>query len=115
MLITRISMLSGKTHQMDLDVTEEQMMRFKEGELVQNVFPNLSPEEREFILSGSTPEEWDEAFAEYSELEDEDYDFPYEEEGFEEDDEFIDKEVLNYFQRKNTLDYDDYDDDYLPF
>ena len=29
------------------------------GALVQNAFPNLDADDREFIVSGITPEEWD--------------------------------------------------------
>ena len=48
---------------MDLDVTQEQLDRYAEGrELLQNVFPNLRPDEREFIKSGITPEEWNDMF-----------------------------------------------------
>jgi|TARA_R110002020_G_C16209985_1_gene766920 hypothetical protein len=47
---------------MYLDVTGEQIERWVAGELVQDVMPNLTPEEREFIMTGITPEEWDESF-----------------------------------------------------
>ena len=30
--------------------------------LVQNAFPDLSADDREFILTGITPEEWDQIF-----------------------------------------------------
>lgn len=60
MKITRRSMLTGKIRTMDLPVTEEQLRRWQDGELIQRVMPNLNVDEREFIISGSTPEEWDE-------------------------------------------------------
>jgi hypothetical protein len=60
MLITRVSILSGKTNTMDLDVTESQMEQFYRGEgYLHTIFPNLNSSEREFIKSGITPEEWD--------------------------------------------------------
>jgi hypothetical protein len=62
MLITNKSRLSGKVHTMDLNVTEEQIKRFEDGELVQVVFPHLTADEREFILTGITAEEWKAAF-----------------------------------------------------
>jgi hypothetical protein len=66
MKITRTSQLSGKTHTLDLNVTQEQMDRFEirriTGEYVQTIFPDLPKEEREFILTGITPEEWNTAF-----------------------------------------------------
>ena len=59
MKIERKSNLSGAIGTMELDVTEEQMVRFYSGnELVQNIFPNLSGEEREFLISGILPTEW---------------------------------------------------------
>ena len=66
MQITRISQLSGKTHTLDLNVTLDQMERFEvrkiTGEYVQTIFPELPKEEREFILTGITPEEWNSTF-----------------------------------------------------
>ena len=49
---------------MDLDITEEQIQKWQQGELIQNAFPNLSASEREFIKTGITDEEWDLAFKE---------------------------------------------------
>ena len=62
MRVTRVSPLSHKVNQMYLVVTGEQIERWVAGELVQDVMPNLTPEEREFIMTGITPEEWDESF-----------------------------------------------------
>jgi len=62
MEITRKSIFSGKESTMDLDVTEEQLIRWTHGELIQNVMPHLSDDEREFMMTGSTPEEWEEMF-----------------------------------------------------
>jgi hypothetical protein len=62
MTITRTSVFTGKVHSIDLTVTEEQMLAYYQGALLQNAFPNLSPEEREFIKSGVTASEWDDIF-----------------------------------------------------
>ena len=63
MKVTRTSQITGKTHTMDMNVTIEQMNRYYTGrELLQNVFPDLPREEREFIKSGITPQEWKETF-----------------------------------------------------
>ena len=68
MLITRISQLTGKQNTMDLNVTERQMLDYRSGKgLLQNVFPNLTPSEREFIKSGITPQEWDEILSVFDE------------------------------------------------
>ena len=49
---------------MDLDVTEEQMAMFSLGRTpIQDCFPNLSADDREFIKTGITVEEWDKLFA----------------------------------------------------
>ncbi len=63
MEITKQSTLTGKQHTMHLDVTAEQLEIYREGRvLIQNVFPNLAPSEREFIKTGITPAEWAEEF-----------------------------------------------------
>jgi hypothetical protein len=35
---------------------------WKEGEFAQNAFPDLTAEEREFLISGTTPDEWEDIF-----------------------------------------------------
>lgn len=66
--MTRRSVLSGRQNSMILDASDEQLNRyFNNNELIQNVFPNLNADEREFILTGSTPEEWNNAFPEEDE------------------------------------------------
>ena len=63
MQVTKQSTISGEFHTMDLDITPEQLSRYENGtELIQNIFPNLSPDEREFLISGITPTEWDTVF-----------------------------------------------------
>jgi hypothetical protein len=63
MIITNKSKISGKIRSMDLDVTEEQITRFISGRFtIQDCFPNLSADEREFIKSGITADEWEETF-----------------------------------------------------
>ena len=67
MLVTKISALSGKEATMELDVTAEQLDRFenriKNREYVQTIFPHLRGDEREFILTGITPTEWENTFS----------------------------------------------------
>jgi len=63
MKVTKVSNLTGKEHTLELPVTEEQLREYYENKAhIQNVFPNLSREEREFIKTGITPEEWQEIF-----------------------------------------------------
>jgi len=60
--ITRKSMFTGVTRTIDLPITEEQLTLWEEGMLIQKAMPNLSPDQREFIMTGVTSEEWNEAF-----------------------------------------------------
>ena len=62
MQIIRRSSLSGKMHTMDLPITQEELTRWDAGELVQNVFPYLTPSQREFLMTGVTEEEWEDTF-----------------------------------------------------
>lgn len=62
MLIERKSIFSGNVNVMDIDVTPMQVASWEQGELVQNAMPNLSADEREFIMTGITPAEWNEMF-----------------------------------------------------
>lgn len=62
--ITRQSMLTGILHTMELPVTMHQYTLWEEGMLIQDAMPNLSADEREFIMTGITPSEWVEAFGE---------------------------------------------------
>ena len=62
MRVMKRSIFSGKIHEMDLPITLDQLDRWNNGELIQNVFTNLSDDEREFLMTGITPEEWDEVF-----------------------------------------------------
>ena len=63
MLIQRKSILTGKINEMELKVTPQQMERFYGGhELTQTIFPHLTAEEREFLISGMIPTEWNTIF-----------------------------------------------------
>jgi hypothetical protein len=65
MIIKRTSEFSGITREVELPVTIEQMGRFESGlETLQDIFPHLSADDREFIKTGITAEEWDQMFAE---------------------------------------------------
>ena len=59
MIITRQSILSKKISTMDIDVSHEQIALWEGGMLIQNAMPNLCEDEREFIMTGITPDEWD--------------------------------------------------------
>jgi hypothetical protein len=63
MLITRTNPFNGEVNTMDLDITPEQVAAYEAGALLQNAFPQLSADEREFYKTGITAESWDEMFA----------------------------------------------------
>ena len=59
MKITRIDPFTQKENTMELDITQAQLDRWQKGELIQNAFPYLTADEREFIKTGITPDSWD--------------------------------------------------------
>ena len=60
MLIERVSGLTGKTNVMDIPVTLNEIQEWIEsGRSIQDAFPGLNANQREFLLTGTTPEEWD--------------------------------------------------------
>jgi hypothetical protein len=63
MNITRKSQVSGIVRTLNLPITQEQLDNWHQGALVQNAFPNLTADQREFLMTGITAEEWDEMFA----------------------------------------------------
>lgn len=70
MLINRVSRFSGKVNTREINVTVEQLEAWrKSGEHIQNALPHLNADDREFLLTGVTPEEWDAAFGEEGEEE----------------------------------------------
>lgn len=62
MLITRTSEVSGIERTKDIPVTEEQLQAWQNGGHIQRVMSNLSEDDREFIMTGITQEEWDTMF-----------------------------------------------------
>lgn len=69
MKVTKQSQFTGKFHTRELDITMEQWLRWDNGQgpHVQDCFPHLSADDREFILTGVTPEEWEAAFGDEEE------------------------------------------------
>lgn len=64
MKITRISILTGIRRDREINVTTEQIAAWRGGMLIQNAMPDLTEDEREFIMTGITPEEWEEYIGE---------------------------------------------------
>jgi hypothetical protein len=55
-------MHSGITRTIDLPITERDVIRYDDGWLLQEAFPNLDADQREFIKTGITKEEWVEIY-----------------------------------------------------
>jgi hypothetical protein len=70
--VTRKSQFSGKEATMDLPLTQEELdaglarsWSANPGvgtEHMQDIFPQLSADHREFLMTGCTPEEWNDMF-----------------------------------------------------
>lgn len=60
MFVTRVSQLTGVKHTMEIPCSTEELTNWVNNRslLIQEAFPNLNAEQREFILTGITPEEW---------------------------------------------------------
>tara|TARA_R100000008_G_C3584409_1_gene171060 strand:+ start:1905 stop:2105 length:201 start_codon:yes stop_codon:yes gene_type:complete len=58
MLITKKSMFSGEWNTMDIPVTQSQIDDWESGTLIQDAMPNVSANDREFLKTGVTPQEW---------------------------------------------------------
>jgi len=64
--LKKVSMLTCNINTMCLPISEseykEQLKKWENGMYIQDAFPMLTPEQREFIMTGVIPEEWDAAF-----------------------------------------------------
>ena len=64
--VTRLSVVTRKMNTMELPISQEHLDIYDTvGDiLVQDAFPNLDKEQREFLISGITPQEWNNTFGE---------------------------------------------------
>jgi hypothetical protein len=64
MIVERKSIVTGKVYEMEINITVQQLFDFMNGRsgLAQEAFPDLTADEREFIISGIHPIEWNELF-----------------------------------------------------
>ena len=64
--IEQVSPFSGAVNRMTLNLPYASFLsgleKWHKGVLIQNAFPMLSADEREFIMTGITPSEWNAAF-----------------------------------------------------
>lgn len=63
-VVTKQSPFSRVWHTATLVMTDDQYSNWQGGELIQKALAHLTADEREFLMTGITPEEWDEAFEE---------------------------------------------------
>jgi hypothetical protein len=63
MNVTRVSMVSGIEHTLDVPCTQAQLHAWAcQGVLIQVARPDVPAPLREFVKTGITPEEWTELF-----------------------------------------------------
>ena len=70
MKIRKRSSLTGIVSEMNIDVNRDLYVMWESSPVqtrphVQDAFPLLTPDEREFLLTGITPEEWRDLFSEH--------------------------------------------------
>ena len=58
MKIKRTSPITDITRTRDIDVTKEQLVRWEAGALIQDVMGHLSVQDREYLITGITDDEW---------------------------------------------------------
>jgi hypothetical protein len=66
MRITRTSKISGTTRTKEIAITPAQLRELDDPQrkrLIQQICPDLSPADREFLLTGITEEEWENMWA----------------------------------------------------
>jgi len=56
--------MSGIVRTREIKITTEQLEQFNNGRHIQWLCPNLSTDDREFLMTGIIQEEWDETFKE---------------------------------------------------
>jgi hypothetical protein len=66
-IVAKRDPVTGRTNTLDLPVTQVQLDLWQQGALIQDVFPDLTDDQREFLISGLLPESWDALFPEEDE------------------------------------------------
>lgn len=64
MLVFRENIITKRVNVMDLPVTQEQLDSWANGALIQDVMPDLDEDQREFLISGMMPGEFEALFGE---------------------------------------------------
>lgn len=67
MLITKTDPLSGKVNSIEIPISQEQLnlcnKRHESRTPIQDIVPHLTPDQREFLMTGITPETWKKHFS----------------------------------------------------
>jgi hypothetical protein len=58
MQVTRTNPFTGEVVTREIAVTEAALVSWKSGTLIQEAMPNVSADDREFIMTGLLPEQW---------------------------------------------------------
>lgn len=109
MIITRTSKLTGVVHTLDLPITQGQLNSWKLGSLIQDVMPNLSPSQREFLITGITEEEWSSLLYDNDEEDEADH-YDYKNSSLNSYDDEIDSSEFKHNDTDCLNSYDDSDD-----
>jgi hypothetical protein len=63
MLVKRRSPSTGEINERNIDITVEQLREWQHGgKLIQDAMPNISDDDREFLKTGYTREDWNKVF-----------------------------------------------------
>ena len=79
MKVERKSLLSGITTSREIDAPPTKILNYLAGRdtrYVQDIFPELSVSDREFMMTGITPEEWDAEFPPDEDYDEDESEFP---------------------------------------
>ena len=66
--VTRQSILTRKMNTMELPIIQEHLDIYDKigGFNIQDIFPQLDAEQREFLINGVTPQEWNKYIGDYN-------------------------------------------------
>ena len=67
--VTMVSMFTEEVNSMQLPVSQDRIdLWLTGGGLIQDIMPDLSPDQREFLMTGMTPLEWTNMFGDDDEI-----------------------------------------------
>ena len=64
MKIKKLHPSTLEENEMDLPITEDQYNSWQSGTLIQVAMPNLTKDQREFLITGLLPDDWGRIFSE---------------------------------------------------